>query len=65
MYTAILTAAGYSSRMGNMKALLPWHGTSLILHQISILRSAGCEEIVVVVGPENMWKTGLSPQIKR
>ena len=50
MYTAILTAAGYSSRMGNMKALLPWHGTSLILHQISILRSAGCEEIVVVVG---------------
>ena len=50
MYTAILTAAGYSSRMGNMKALLPWHGTSLILHQISILKSAGCEEIVVVVG---------------
>ena len=50
MYTAILTAAGYSSRMGNMKALLPWHGTSLILHQISILRSAGCEETIVVVG---------------
>ena len=50
MYTGILTAAGYSSRMGNMKALLPWHGTSLVLHQISILRSGGCEEIVVVVG---------------
>ena len=50
MYTGILTAAGYSSRMGNMKALLPWHGTSLISHQISILRSAGCDEIIVVLG---------------
>ena len=50
LYSGLLTAAGYSSRMGNMKALLPWHGTSLILHQISILRSGGCEEVIVVVG---------------
>ncbi|KAA1295475.1 MAG: nucleotidyltransferase family protein [SAR202 cluster bacterium] len=47
---AILTAAGYSSRMGQMKALLPWNGISLIRHQINSLRKGGCSEIVVVLG---------------
>jgi molybdenum cofactor cytidylyltransferase len=50
LYTGLLTAAGYSKRMGKMKALLPWHGTSLLSHQIDILRSGGCEEIIVILG---------------
>ena len=49
-YSGILTAAGYSSRMGSLKALLPWKGTTLIRHQVSALRDGGCREVVVVVG---------------
>lgn len=36
--------------MGAFKALLPWMGTTLLTHQVSVLREGGCEEIVVVVG---------------
>jgi molybdenum cofactor cytidylyltransferase len=36
---AILLAAGESSRMGQLKALLPWQGTTLIEHQINTI---GC-----------------------
>ena len=49
-YSGILTAAGYSSRMGSLKALLPWKGTTLIRHQVSALKDGGCSEVVVVVG---------------
>ena len=48
--TAILTAAGYSSRMGCSKALLPWKETTLIRHQVCSLRRGGCREVVVVLG---------------
>ena len=49
-YSGILTAAGYSSRMGSLNALLPWKGTTLIRHQVSALKDGGCSEGVVVVG---------------
>ena len=48
--TGIITAAGFSNRMGTLKALLPWNGTTMISHQIHILKSSGCNEIIVVVG---------------
>ncbi len=48
--TGIITAAGFSNRMGTLKALLPWKGTTMISHQINILKLSGCNEIIVVLG---------------
>lgn len=47
---ALLLAAGESSRMGSLKALLPWKGTTLLDHQITALRSAGIHKVIVVLG---------------
>ena len=47
---AILLAAGESSRMGQLKALLPWRGRSLLEHQVSALREGGADRVVVVLG---------------
>ena len=47
---AILLAAGESRRMGELKALLPWQGQTLIAHQVTALAEAGADCIVVVLG---------------
>ena len=47
---ALLLAAGESRRMGQLKALLPWKGSTLLAHQISALSGAGIDRIVVVLG---------------
>ena len=47
---AILLAAGESRRMGSSKALLPWRGTTLLDFQITALRQAGVDWVVVVLG---------------
>jgi CTP:molybdopterin cytidylyltransferase MocA len=47
---AILLAAGRSSRMGAFKPLLPFGDTTVIESCINNLRTAGIENIVVVVG---------------
>ena len=47
---AILLAAGESTRMGQQKALLPWHGTTLIQYQIGALLEAGVSQVVAVLG---------------
>ena len=47
---AILLAAGESSRMGQLKALLPWRGQPLLRHQTSALREGGVDRVVVVLG---------------
>ena len=47
---AILLAAGESRRMGALKALLPWQGTSLLKHQVASLRAGGVDRVVVVLG---------------
>ena len=47
---AILLAAGESSRMGQLKALLPWRGQPLLLSQVSALRDGGAARVVVVLG---------------
>ena len=50
MIAAILLAAGESSRMGQPKQLLDWHGEPLIVAQIEALLEAGCGPVVVVLG---------------
>jgi molybdenum cofactor cytidylyltransferase len=47
---AILLAAGESRRMGQLKALLPWQGVSLLKHQVDSLRAGGVDRVVVVLG---------------
>ena len=49
---AILLAAGESRRMGSLKALLPWQGSTLLAYQIASLRQAGVDPVVVVLGHE-------------
>ena len=51
--SAILTAAGESTRMGRPKPLLEWHGVPLVRFQIDSLLDAGVHEVVVVLGHEN------------
>lgn len=51
-HTAILLAAGHSSRMGTLKGLLPWNGTTLFEHQLNTLRKSVFTDIVVVLGYE-------------
>ena len=48
--SAILTAAGESTRMGSPKPLLSWKGTTLVEYQVRCLLDAGCSEVVVVLG---------------
>ncbi|MFK9092774.1 NTP transferase domain-containing protein [Bacillus salipaludis] len=48
--TAILLAAGQSSRMGKLKGLLPWKGVTLFEHQLMTLEKSSVEEIIVVFG---------------
>jgi molybdenum cofactor cytidylyltransferase len=48
--SAIILAAGESTRMGRLKQLLPWAGTTLIAWQVEQMRLAGAGEIVVVLG---------------
>ncbi len=47
---AILLAAGESSRMGQLKALLLWRGRTLLEHQVSSLLEGGAQRVVVVLG---------------
>lgn len=47
---AIILAAGYSSRMGRTKALLPFGGCTLVEKQIRLFQNAGVDKIYVVLG---------------
>ena len=47
---AIIISAGESTRMGRLKALLPWLGLPLIEYQIRNLLQAGIVQIIVVLG---------------
>ena len=48
--SAIVLAAGFSSRMGEFKPLLPLAGTSTIGRVTVALRQAGVEDVIVVTG---------------
>ncbi len=47
-FAAIVLAAGYSSRMGSLKPLLPLWGSAVIAHGIAVFREAGVEPTVVL-----------------
>ena len=47
---AVILAAGYSSRMGDFKALLPFGRGTVLECVVTTLRAAGVERIVVVSG---------------
>lgn len=49
-FTTILLAAGLSSRMGKLKALLDWQGKPLITYQIKQMKAANINDIHVVLG---------------
>ena len=53
MLSAIILAAGDSSRMGSPKALLQWRGRPFIEHVCDALRRAGVEDRVVVLGRDS------------
>jgi molybdenum cofactor cytidylyltransferase len=50
MISAIVLAAGLSTRMGRPKMTLPWGQTTVIGQVVNSLQSAGLEEIIVVTG---------------
>jgi len=50
MITAIILAAGRSTRMGSPKMLLPWKKTTVIEHIISVFEDAGIDDILVITG---------------
>lgn len=50
--SALILAAGESTRMGRLKQLLPWDGTTLIDWQVRQMLDAGAGEVVVVLGHE-------------
>ena len=47
---AIILAAGYSSRMGAFKPLLPFGESTVLERAVALFRSAGIDDIRVVVG---------------
>jgi molybdenum cofactor cytidylyltransferase len=49
---AIVLAAGAARRMGQLKQLLPFSGTTLLGHAIQQARQAAFERVVVVLGAE-------------
>jgi molybdenum cofactor cytidylyltransferase len=48
--SAILTAAGESTRMGRLKPLLSWGGLKLVEYQVASLVAGGATEVIVVLG---------------
>jgi molybdenum cofactor cytidylyltransferase len=48
--SAILLAAGLSSRMGQPKMLLPWGTTTVLGQVVTTFAAAGMDEIIVVTG---------------
>lgn len=48
--SAVLLAAGESSRMGRQKALLPWRGSTLLQYQANSLLRGGASQVIAVLG---------------
>lgn len=62
MISAIVLAAGLSSRMGRPKMLLPWKDTTVLGQVVSTLKAAGVSEIVVVTGANREEIEDLLPE---
>jgi molybdenum cofactor cytidylyltransferase len=50
MITAIILAAGQSTRMGEPKMLMPWGKSTVLQTVVSTFQSAGVDEVLVVTG---------------
>lgn len=50
---AIILAAGFSSRMGQLKALLPIGGHTMLERVLMLFKSVGIKDIIVVSGHEH------------
>ncbi|MHB8618352.1 MAG: nucleotidyltransferase family protein [Chloroflexota bacterium] len=50
MSAGILLSAGESTRMGQLKALLPWRGTTLLAAQLGQMEAAGLSPLLLVLG---------------
>lgn len=57
-FSAVLLAAGHSTRMGRDKALLEIDGAPLWRRQRDLLAQAGATEIFLSVRPEQAWAQG-------
>ncbi|MDQ3700468.1 MAG: nucleotidyltransferase family protein [Chloroflexota bacterium] len=62
---AVLLAAGESTRMGQLKALLPWEGQPLLRYQIDQLLASPVERVVVVLGHRAGELRALLPESAR
>lgn len=54
-FSAVLLAAGRSSRMGVDKAMLRMADGALWERQLGVLRAAGCREMMISARPEQTW----------
>lgn len=62
MVAGLVLAAGAGRRMGMPKALVhDPDGTSWLVRSVEVLRSAGCEDVVVVLGARADEATALAP----
>src|ERR1700737_2806357 len=52
MVSAVIPAAGMSTRMGQNKLLMSFKGKSLIAHAVDTLLASEVDEVVVVLGHE-------------
>jgi molybdenum cofactor cytidylyltransferase len=58
----VILAAGASSRMGKPKMLLPWGGSSVLGHEISVWNSLGALQIGVVIAVKD---SGIATELDR
>lgn len=56
--TGLVLAAGAGRRFGRPKALVEFHGTRLVDHAVALLRTGGCDRVVVVSGAVELDVTG-------
>lgn len=57
-FALIVLAAGAARRLGRDKALLPWHGRTLLEHVLAQFRTPEIAENVVVANPSNAAALG-------
>jgi len=64
--SAVILAAGESSRLGTPKQLIPWRGMTLLTYTIQQIEDAGINDIVVVLGAfaEKIKKTINNEQLR-
>lgn len=58
--SAVILAAGTSSRMGRDKLALPLAGKTILVHTLENIRQAGVEDILVVVKPDHQLEKSLA-----